>query len=396
MRSEFVKLASARTMTFSDLCERFGISRKTGYDWLRRFRQEGVAGLLDRSRRPKTSPHRLRPEVEAEVLRLRREHPDWGAPRIHRSMTDAGFEPLPSLSSVDNILRRHREGGGGGAVASRAPDSRIAPNAVWRVEEGPAAEALDRMHCAVAVRDVATDFVLGVGVGLVSGDGAREEVLERCFAEHGLPGRLVWTLGRAPESPAYRNHTPFTVRLLRLDVTVDFVGPSSPGAGASALTALTERLRGVPSAMYGGLLARTAPAPLAREPNEPLSRWRSRLARWREVHNFGGSQEAGPRRSPLAAYRRSSRTLPSELPAPTYPSDAEVRLVSEKGMAHFRRHLVHVGRAFAGLEVELRPTATADTFAVLFGERLLGVVSLAARDSSSTGSVPLSEFADTA
>lgn len=391
MRGEFVKLAGARTMTFSDLCERFGISRKTGYDWLKRFREEGMAGLLDRSRRPKSSPHKLPAEVEREVLRLRQENPRWGSPRILRAMTEAGFAPLPSLSSVDNILRRHREGlAFGNAGAGAIQSSRIAPNAVWRVEEGPAAEALDRLHCAVAVRDLATDFVLGIGVGLVSGDAAREEVLWRCFSEHGLPSQILWTLGAKPEVPTYRNHTSLTVRLLRLGVVVEFSGPLRPAVSARQ-AALEVRLREVDCTAAFGLPLRAAAAPLAREPNEPLPRWRSRLARWREAHNFGGTQEGGPRRSPLTVYRRSARVLPGELPLPTYPADAEVRLVSDKGMAHYRRRLVHIGRAFAGLEVEFRATSRGETYAVLFGQRMLGLVELAAGEPGDAGSVPLIE-----
>ena len=55
-----------------ELCQRYGITPKTGYKWLARAAAEGEAGLVDRSRRPRTSPRRMPPAV---VLTLHDAHP---------------------------------------------------------------------------------------------------------------------------------------------------------------------------------------------------------------------------------------------------------------------------------------------------------------------------------
>src|SRR5213595_3272565 len=81
LRQEFLALAEQRGVNFSQLCERFGISRKTGYKWRRRYREKGVAGLADRSRRPKHSPRRSPSAVEGKVLAIRDEY-GWGARKI--------------------------------------------------------------------------------------------------------------------------------------------------------------------------------------------------------------------------------------------------------------------------------------------------------------------------
>ena len=73
-RLEFVMLAM-HTENFSELCTRFGISRKTGYKFLKRYLQEGEAGLHNRSRRPKRSPKVTAPEIEQLILELREAHP---------------------------------------------------------------------------------------------------------------------------------------------------------------------------------------------------------------------------------------------------------------------------------------------------------------------------------
>jgi len=74
-RLEFVSLASVEGVNFSALCERFGIARKTGYKWLKRWKADGKAGLEDQSRRPANSPRRTKSSVEDEVVRLRNIHP---------------------------------------------------------------------------------------------------------------------------------------------------------------------------------------------------------------------------------------------------------------------------------------------------------------------------------
>src|SRR5215207_5843662 len=70
-RQEFLTLAEQPGISFSQLCRRFGISRKTGYKWRRRYREKGAAGLADRSRRPRHSPRRSREAIEEKVLAIR-------------------------------------------------------------------------------------------------------------------------------------------------------------------------------------------------------------------------------------------------------------------------------------------------------------------------------------
>jgi hypothetical protein len=77
-RIEFVTLALKEDTNFSELCKRFGISRKTGYKFLYRYIEEGLNGLYDRSRRPRNSPNATDSEVEQLILGLRDTYPPWG------------------------------------------------------------------------------------------------------------------------------------------------------------------------------------------------------------------------------------------------------------------------------------------------------------------------------
>jgi len=82
LRLELIELASEEGANISALCGQFGVSRKTFYKWLKRFREEGDGGLLDRCRRPRVSPGRVGEEMERAVLSVRERHGSWGGRKI--------------------------------------------------------------------------------------------------------------------------------------------------------------------------------------------------------------------------------------------------------------------------------------------------------------------------
>src|SRR5687767_9800392 len=105
-RQEFLALAQNAGVNFSELCRRFGISRKTGYKWRRRYREKGAAGLADLSRRPQHSPRRSQKAIEEKVLAVRDEY-GWGARKIKTCLERAGDGSV-AKSTVHSILLRHK------------------------------------------------------------------------------------------------------------------------------------------------------------------------------------------------------------------------------------------------------------------------------------------------
>ena len=90
------------------LCAEFGISRKTGYKIFDRYKDCGVAAFTDRSRRPYRQANRLPPQLEAVIVRLKREYPGWGAPKIREKLRRQSTAPhLPAISTVHAVLDRH-------------------------------------------------------------------------------------------------------------------------------------------------------------------------------------------------------------------------------------------------------------------------------------------------
>src|SRR6186997_3717909 len=91
------------------LCAEFGISRKTGYKIFDRYKDCGVGAFNDRSRRPHRQANRLPAQVEAVIVRLKREYPGWGAPKIREKLRQQSTGPhLPAISTVHAVLDRHQ------------------------------------------------------------------------------------------------------------------------------------------------------------------------------------------------------------------------------------------------------------------------------------------------
>ena len=153
-REEFVRLARLDGVNRRELCRRFGISAQTGYKWLRRF----AAGerLDDRSRRPKSSPQRVSAAWEEAVVRVREEHPAWGARKIAAVLARSQSE-LPAVSTIHAILRRH------GHVAPRTAAGQAplrfeheAANRLWQMDFSASTSAQIVSQTSISLRKPVT------------------------------------------------------------------------------------------------------------------------------------------------------------------------------------------------------------------------------------------------
>jgi transposase len=94
-------------MSVTVVADRYGVSRQSVHEWLRRYRTGGLAALEDRSRRPRSCPHQASVQVEAAVCELRRQHPGWGPLRLGHELQRRGLAPVPSRAGIYRILVRH-------------------------------------------------------------------------------------------------------------------------------------------------------------------------------------------------------------------------------------------------------------------------------------------------
>src|SRR6266849_7450799 len=104
-RVRFVVCASRHEKSMQELCQEFAISRPTGYAWLRRYQTGGIAGVVEKSRRPHRSPGRTATGIEQRVMELREQRPDWGARKLQVLLAGEGLT-LPVIT-IHRILLRH-------------------------------------------------------------------------------------------------------------------------------------------------------------------------------------------------------------------------------------------------------------------------------------------------
>jgi transposase-like protein len=116
LRTEFVMLAIEPEVSKSAVGREFGISRKTGYRWLRRDVEPGLTGLVDRSRRPRRSPLQVSGTAVIELVRLRQEHPHRGPKKLRALLVRSGF-PSGELPAPATAGRVERDEGAGPAAA---------------------------------------------------------------------------------------------------------------------------------------------------------------------------------------------------------------------------------------------------------------------------------------
>jgi transposase len=139
-KREFIEKATLSGANVSALCEEYGISRQTGHKWLRRYREKGPLGLVDASRRPRSSPLATAEDIVVGIVRLRECHPSWGAQKIAGILAREIGDDGPSRSTVARVLtrlgkvRRRRRRPRIWSVAGKPRVEARAPNDLWTVD----------------------------------------------------------------------------------------------------------------------------------------------------------------------------------------------------------------------------------------------------------------------
>ena len=198
LKQEFVKRAVEPGANMSALCAEYGISRETGHKWKRRYESEGVDGLEERSRRPRSAPLSTAEETVLEVLRLRDVHPRWGAKKLVAVLQRKFKQATPSVSTVARLLRhfgkirRRRRRPALSLVDTATPVRATKPNEVWTVDFKGWWRTLDGARCEpLTVRDVFSRYVLATRIVADTKADTVKAEFSRLFRKYGLPSEIL-------------------------------------------------------------------------------------------------------------------------------------------------------------------------------------------------------------
>jgi putative transposase len=343
-RLRFIADYQRELFSVSELCDRYRVSRKTGYKWIERYEAEGPRGLHDVSRRPHSCPHATSPAVVKALLEARHHHPHWGAKKLLAILAGRHpHSPWPARSTACDILRRH------GLIEKPRRRPRVghpgrpltlmtAPNVIWTADFKGQFRTRDGCYCyPLTVVDGFSRFLLGCQALHGPTHEASQPVFRRLFQEYGLPQILRTDNGVPFATSALGRLSRLSVWWIRLGIYPELIEPAHPEQNGRH-----ERMH------------RTLKRETTRPPSGSLPAQQRRFAVFREEYNHDRPHEALDQRPPATAYQASSRTFPARLPPIEYPPHFEHRLVSLNGGIRWNSRWVNVshvlGQQYVGLE----------------------------------------------
>lgn len=338
-RKQFIDDARDGQETFAHLCRRHGISRKTGYKWLKRAKSDVVDALRDRSRRPHRHPHAVDPWLESAIIAARRQRPTWGPKKLRAVLAAASPRvALPSVSTFAAILKRNglvaprkrrRRGVPRGAPLAHA----TAPNSLWCVDfKGQF--RVGRSWCyPLTITDAYSRYVIACVALHGTKLGPVRRAFEAIFDEYGLPEAIRTDNGvpfASGTSP--RGLSELSAWWLKLGIRHERIEPGRPEQNGSH-----ERMH------------RTLQQDCAANPERGLTAQQRRFDRWRVDFNERRPHEALEQRPPALFYARSLRPAPAPLSGRDYVYDVYDGWDDQVRVDRLGRVRTHAGAFFISM-----------------------------------------------
>jgi putative transposase len=343
-KMSFIIKIKERVLSFAAVCREFGVSRRTGYKWWRRYRESGLAGLEDRSHRPHHCPHRSAAVWRDRVVALRLGHPSWGPKKLRiKLMARYGPEGVPAVSTLGGQLkasglvgsrRMRRPGPERGVVALTVAER---PNQVWGVDFKGWFRTGDGRRCdPLTVSDLYSRYVVCCQVALDQSYEVARSWFERVFKQYGLPEVIRVDNGGPFASSGGAGLSRLSVWWIRLGIRPEFIRPGHPEDN------------GVHERMHRTLKAETTQPAAANARAQ-----QKRFERWRRKFNEERPHEALGQAVPAEYYQLSPRGYGGSSRAFVYPDHYGVRRVRSNGEIKWRGGLRYVGLPVIGQLVGL-------------------------------------------
>jgi len=360
-RRRFIDDHAHELYAMTELCARYGVSRKTGYKWLARFEEEGRSGLSNRSHAPHHCPHRIGREVAQVIVAARRAHPSWGPRKLLDWLAPRHPElDLPAISTAGDLLarrglvkkrRRRRHHTHPGVVLAVTHE----PNDLWTADFKGHFKTRDGVYCyPLTVADQHTRYLLACQ-GLASIHGWRvRPVFERLFRTYGLPGAIRTDNGVPFANTGLHGLTQLNVWWMRLGIVHQRIRPARPQENGCH-----ERMH------------KTLKYEATRPPQRDRAAQQRRFATFRTEYNDERPHEALGGNPPASRYTCSPRPYPERLPLLDYPGHFLVKPVTAAGTFRFKHKLLFIANALKHHAIGLEEVADG-VWSIYLGHVLLG------------------------
>ena len=358
----FVADSLRHAANHSELCRRYGISRKTGYKWLDRFKAVGPEGLRDQTRRPQEHPLQTPYAVRRAIIELRTGRRDPPGPKKIRALLKLAHPDwhAPSLTTIYNILTQeglvHPRRSRRRVAAGQRPLSTVCqPNDLWSADFKGHFKTRDGTWCyPLTVMDHQSRYLLACQNQSGTCFQQTKEVFEALFREHGLPWRIRTDNGVPFASLSPAGLSRLSIWWIRLGITPERIDPGKPQQNGQH-----ERMHRT--------LKRAATIP----PEATPEHQQRAFDVFCTEYNQQRPHEALGQQFPANLYAPSARQMPDRLPELDYAGHVQVKLVNHNGIINHQGHRVYIAMLLKGEKVGVEETADG-TWNVYFGPIRLG------------------------
>jgi transposase InsO family protein len=346
-----------------DLCEYYGISRKTGYKWIERFHEYGDEGLKDLSRAPNKLPCHYTSEQIERAIDLKYKRRNWGPKKIvARLKEDYPNENWPSPSRLYQIFKdqhlvtktKYRS-----RVPATSPLGDLTKcNDTWCIDFKGWFLTANGEKCEPFT---ITDGVSRFAIRCIHLPNHSVEyvwaVIEEAFREYGRPLRIRSDNGPPFGSTGAGRLTSLSVKLIKAEVIPEWIRPGHPEEN------------GRHERFHATLKKETASPPEA-----TLALQIDSMNRFLEVYNFERPHESLGMKTPGSCYNASPRRWRGILKSPEYDGAAmDVRKVCPSGCIWLQQNEYYIGQTLTGEHVGLKEVAEGK-LEVYFGPVYLGIL----------------------
>jgi len=345
-RYKFVLKAFKSNENFTEICRRFGISTKTGYKWLKRFEEHGVAGLEDKPPIAKKVRNKTEIEIQIRLLRLKRKHPAWGARKI-QTIYKRKYpnEYVPCRSTIEELFKRE---GYTKKIRKRLSKDpfRIQvkikpkkPNELWTVDFKGWWWTPKKERCEpLTVRDEYSKYILAIEAPERSDTINVRAVFEALFKKYGLPEYI-----RSDNGPPFGNVlnawglTKLSVWWMSLGIKIDRSDPGHPEQNGAH-----ERMH------------RDMKVELQNKIHGDLRQHQKTFDKWRKEFNEVRPHEALGMQTPKEIYVKSRKKYFEDGFEIVYSGRMRTRMVNDRGFFNYQLQRIFVGNPFAGYYVGIK------------------------------------------
>ncbi len=318
---EFITEWKSGNFNLSELCREFGISRPTGYKYINRYQEDGIEGLQEIGRRPKSHPRQTLDPIEKAILKHRKAHPRWGAKKIWKLLhREFNQETIPCVTTINRILKRN------GLIITRKRRPRVKPvypifdpkscNDVWSADFKGKFRMGNKRYChPLTIADSFSRFVFAAK-GLY---GERflptQKEFKHVFKEYGLPKQIHTDNGRPFGAvQAIQRLTRLSVWFIEQGIDPVYSDPAHP------------EQNGRHERMHKDLKGEAT-----KPPGYNLRAQQRKLNRFVEEYNIERPHEALGLETPGSVHVSSLRQYKNRVSKWEYPLHFEVRRVCRNG-----------------------------------------------------------------